>query len=199
VSFLSKLFLIKKLYSQGRAGDIGILKLDLFRLKGSAFWEDSVNQLPEIYPPIILEELKKCPKNSLGLELYSFMLKSNITPFKISKEYQHLIAKNAFGVRMLAMHDIYHVLLGFNTTYAGEMGVWAFQRHKKFSTGITISYFAAKILYPIFSPKSFKEILAQNGKGRRLARESILDICFVYQDHWNQDISEIRKKLNIIL
>ena len=199
MNFLQKLFQIHQLAIKGRAGDVGILKLDLFRLKGAPFWEESILQLPQIYPPIELEKLKDYPDNTLGKELYNFMIKGKISPFKISDEFQHLIPKNAFGVRMLAMHDIYHVLLGFNTSYAGEMGVWAFQRHKKFSSGITISYFAAKILYPLFSPMTLKNILLANKEGRRLARESILDICFPYEENWNNNLAEVRKKLNITL
>lgn len=197
MKIIKRFKLIKKLHAEGRAGDVGILKLDLFGLKGSPKWEDSVKKLNDVYPVIILSKLNEYPDNSLGKELYHFMIKGRITPFIISPDYQHLIKKNAFGSRILAMHDIYHVLLGFNTSYAGEMGVWSFQHHKGFSKGISLSYFTAKVLYPFFSPHSFSKIKAANAQGKRLATESKLDICFQYQDFWEVNIDELRQKLGI--
>ena len=55
---------------------------------------------------------------------------------EISQDLREEADSHLFALRYTVTHDIFHVLLGFDTSYAGEMGVFAFTIAQNYSKTI---------------------------------------------------------------
>ncbi len=78
--------------------------------------------------------------------------------------------RNVFALRYVVAHDILHVLLGFDTTYAGEISVLAFAAQQNYSPFLKISLAIAKGLYPFLPPWQLKHIFANVRQGQELGK-----------------------------
>ena len=72
-----------------------------------------------------LASLLLLPENSLGRIFAQHMIKNNLNPdfyptLKIKKDEDYIIQ------RMRSIHDVLHVLTGFDTSQEGELGIQAF-------------------------------------------------------------------------
>ena len=92
---------------------------------------------------------------------------NNLQPLNISPELEDVAKRNVFALRYVVTHDIFHVLLDFDTSYAGEIGVLAFAAAQNYSKSLKISFWFAKILYPIIAPQQIKAIVANQRKGQK--------------------------------
>jgi ubiquinone biosynthesis protein Coq4 len=146
-------------------GDFAILKSDLFEAKVNPTVEAKLQQVVGYHPQINLEELSKYPQGSFGREYAEHMRKNNLKPFNISPELEDVARRNVFALRYVVTHDIFHLLLGFDTSYAGEIGVLAFAAAQNYSKSLKISLLLAKFLYPIIAPKQRQAIFANLKKG----------------------------------
>jgi ubiquinone biosynthesis protein Coq4 len=76
-------------------------------------------------PPIVLRELSRLPKGTLGREVADFMLARGLDPSAIPRKEHHDDA-TFVQAHLYETHDIWHVVTGFDTDVAGELGVQAF-------------------------------------------------------------------------
>jgi len=69
---------------------------------------------------------EKMAANTLGRAYFEHMQACGIEPFALSDETLRMCADNLFALRYITTHDLVHTILGFDTSLAGEMGVYAF-------------------------------------------------------------------------
>ncbi|NJN11200.1 MAG: hypothetical protein HC836_19500 [Richelia sp. RM2_1_2] len=113
-------------FKKGKAGDIGLLESELYGISINSEVEAKLQDFVGYYPKINLEQLSQLPEGTLGYEYAQHMYKCGIEPLEISEDLREEANKNPFALRYIVTHDIFHILLGFDTSYAGEMGVFAF-------------------------------------------------------------------------
>jgi ubiquinone biosynthesis protein COQ4 len=178
-------------------GDFAILKSDLLGAKVDPTVEAKLQQVVGYHPQINLEELSKYPQGTFGREYTEHMRKNNLKPFNISPELEDIARRNVFALRYVVTHDIFHLLLGFDTSYAGEIGVLAFATAQNYSKSLKISLLLAKFLYPIIAPKQRKAIFANVEKGLELGKKAQFLLGYRFEEHWKEPINEIRKRLEI--
>lgn len=106
-----------------------------------------------------------------------------------------LIARK--GCDAVVTHDIFHVLLGFDTSYAGEMGVLAFAAEQHYSRSLKLGLSFASLLYPILAPWQFTTILVNREKGRELGRKAEFLLGCRFEDHWAEPIDQVRSRLGL--
>jgi hypothetical protein len=53
------------------------------------------------------------------------MQRNRLRAFRFSGKYQDLIEQHFLAIWYTAVHDLVHVLTGYETTWVGEAGVWA--------------------------------------------------------------------------
>src|SRR5689334_1412619 len=73
-----------------------------------------------VFPHLDAAALRKLPKKTLGGAYARFLDDNRITPLEPTRK------GSAYALRFTATHDLHHVVTGFDTTLAGEIGVLAF-------------------------------------------------------------------------
>jgi ubiquinone biosynthesis protein Coq4 len=125
------------------------------------------------------------------------MKASQLKPFNISPEYEDIAKRNVFALRYVVIHDILHVLLGFDTSYAGEIGVLAFATEQNYSPLLKVSLAIAKVLYPVLAPWQLKEIFANVRKGQELAKKAKFLLGVRFEEYWERPLSEVKTELGL--
>ncbi|MBD0269721.1 MAG: hypothetical protein ICV77_15680, partial [Cyanobacteria bacterium Co-bin8] len=120
---LSKVSQLLQAKQESRLGDFAILKSDLLRAKVNPKVASLLEPVIGYYPPIDLDSLMQYPAGTFGYEYAHHMKKNGLTPLNVSPELGEVARRNVFALRYAVTHDIFHVLLGFDTSYAGEIGV----------------------------------------------------------------------------
>ncbi|MBD6620600.1 hypothetical protein FNW02_33740 [Komarekiella sp. 'clone 1'] len=178
-------------------GDFAILKSNLLGAKASLEVASKLQQVMGYHPPINLETLSQYSQGTFGREYAHHMQVNNLKPLNISPELEDIARRNVFSLRYIVTHDIFHVLLGFDTSYAGEIGVLAFAAEQKYSKSLKISLLFATVLYPILAPQQIKTIFANLKKGRELGKKADFLLGYRFEDYWKEPINEVRKRLGL--
>lgn len=144
-----------------------------------------------------ISELKKCNENTLGF-LYAKHIEENnikqVIPLnaEISSDYQYIVH------RVIMTHDIYHVILGRNTTFNDEGAVAAFTLSQIPHYMPANFHIAAGILRAVCKEKddlseSYSVVYNALIQGKKAKQLFSVD-----WDSWiNTDIIELRAVLNI--
>ncbi len=178
-------------------GDFAILKSDILGAKVSPQVVDKLQNVVGYYPQIDLNKLIEYPEGSFGREYAEHMKRNNLQTLNISPELDDVAQRNVFALRYVITHDIFHVLLGFDTSYAGEIGVLAFAAAQNYSKSLKVSFWFAKILYPIIAPQQIKAIVANQLKGQELAINAEFLLGYRFEEHWNEALGKVREDLGL--
>ncbi|MBE9208949.1 hypothetical protein IQ244_20885 [Nostoc sp. LEGE 06077] len=198
---LKKIEQIKTIFAYKNSSNLGnfaILKADFFSAKINAELANKLQPVVGYYPLINLEQLSQYPLGTFGKEYADHMQANHLNPLNISPELDDVAKRNVFALRYVVTHDIFHVLLGFDTTYAGEIGVLAFGAAQNYSNSLKISLWLAKILYPIFAPQQIKEIFANLKKGKELGETADVLLGYRFEEHWLDPIDQLKQNLGLL-
>jgi ubiquinone biosynthesis protein Coq4 len=88
-------------------------------------------------------------------------------------------------------------LLGFDTSYAGEIGVLAFAAEQNYSPSLKISLKLARVIYSLLAPCQIKAIFANLRKGQELAKNAKFLLGIRFEEYWEQPLSEVRAELGL--
>ena len=190
---------IKDYYQNGEAGDIAFLKIELLRIAGNP---DVMVQLQDVtgyYPTVDLEKLFRLPEGTLGYEYAQHMKKYNIHPLEISPDLIEAAKANPFALRFTATHDIFHILLGFDTTYAGEVGVLGFMIGQGYSKFLNAYEPLVRHLYPLIFRSQAKQIRANLKRGKALGEQAQCLLAYRFEENWSRPIEDIRAELGLVL
>lgn len=102
-------------------------------------------------------------------------------------------------MRYTVTHDIFHVLLGFDTSYAGEMGVFAFTIAQNYSKMINAFEPLVTSLYPLFFINQSQQMRANVRKGKALGKKARCLLTYRFENNWARAIADIRNELGLIL
>lgn len=191
---LKALLAAKKL---GRFGDFAILKSDFFGAKVAPQIAAKLQPLEGYHPPIDLEKLSQYPLGTFGREYAEHMQAHHLQAITVSPEFEDVARRNVFALRYAVTHDIFHVLLGFDTTYAGEIGVLAFAAQQNYSNSLKISLQIAKWLYPLLAPQQTQMIFANVSKGEKLGKSADCLLSYRFEEYWQEPIDKLRKQLGL--
>ena len=192
---LQKLKTLLAAKNSGNLGDFAILKSDLLGAKVTPEVADKLRSVVGYYPPIDLEKLSQYPQGSFGREYAEHMHKNHLQPLNISPELDEIAKRNVFALRYVVTHDIFHVLLDFDTSYAGEIGVLAFAAAQNYSNSLKISLRLAKLLYPLLAPQQIKAIFVNLQRGHELGNKAEFLLGYRFEEHWAEPINEVRQRL----
>lgn len=190
---------IKDYFTKGEVGDIAFLKFEIFGLGANSKVLAQLEDFAGYYPSINLEELSQLPIGTLGYEYAQHMHKCGIQPLEISQDLREEAHNHLFALRYTVTHDIFHVLLGFDTSYAGEIGVLAFTIAQNYSK--TINAFEPLItsVYPLIFINQTKHMRANVRRGKALGKQAKCLLVYRFEENWARPISDIRSELGLIL
>lgn len=187
----------RALQASGNLGDFAIRKADALGAKASPVIEAQLGEVSGYHPPIDLTELGQLPPDSFGNVYAQHMLDNQLQPFNISQNLSDVARRNTFALRYAVTHDIFHVLLGFDTSYAGEMGVLAFAVAQGYSPQQKLALRIASWLYPLLAPRQRQQIAAARKQGSYLGQNAKMLLSFRFEDHWLTPITQLRSMLNL--
>ncbi len=122
---------MRRAYADKRLGDLAVLKLEIIDFKLHPRAQKAIEGKTFSLENYDLAILDACPAGSLGKTYAEHMRRYGLKPFDISPAYQDLARQHAQGVRYIKTHDLFHVLTGFDTSLAGEIGVLYFTAAQK--------------------------------------------------------------------
>ena len=194
---LKSLFLAFQAYRNSELGDFALLKADAMGAKVNPAIADKMEEVRGYYPSIDLSELIKLPPGTFGYEYASYMQHNQLQPIIVSSKLAAIAQNNVFALRYAVTHDMFHVLLGFDTSYAGEIGVLAFAAAQKYSKSQAIALWLARVLYPLLAPRQLKAILANVRRGKLLGQQANFLLNYRFEDRWEESLTKLRKELGL--
>lgn len=183
--------------NSGNLGDFAILKADALGAKVDPMVESKLQSVIGYHPPIDLHQLSHYPEGSFGRVYADHMRANQLAPFNISPELEEVAQRNVFALRYVVTHDMFHVLLGFDTSYAGEMGVLAFAAAQGYSKALKLSLGFARLLYPMLAPQQLKAIFTNLHRGQALGQQAEFLLGYRFEDHWEEPINRVRAQLKL--
>ena len=180
-------------------GDFALLKADAFNTETESAIALQMEQIRDYMPQIDLDNLIHLPEGTFGREYASYMQRNKLKPLNISPELAEVGQANLFALRYAVTHDMFHVLLGFDTSYAGEIGVLAFAVEQKYNRLQKLSLAIARILYPLLAPGQFKAIFNNLRRGKQIGQEARFLLNYRFEDCWEESLNSLRQELGIKL
>lgn len=183
---------------EGRLGDAAVLKADCF-VGGGASAEieralRSLGNLPDVDPA----PLRALPRGTLGREYVELLDANGLQPFRLSDAIDdELVARNIFVARYSLVHDVFHVLTGFDTSWAGELGVWAFVAAQRYTAGHWIAVGMACVLYPLIAPRQIPRLWHNLRRGVSMGRRAACLLTVPFEQQWTRSVVELRRELGI--
>ena len=107
---------------------LAALKLTLFgqREKASPYTDGVVATKEQNFTHIDLTRLAVYPRHTFGYAFAGFLERNDLQPLNLSDRSRPLFDRYPVSIRYVRVHDMFHVLLGFETDIVGELGVYAF-------------------------------------------------------------------------
>ncbi len=181
----------------GPLGDFAVLKSDGLGARLAPERGAEVAAVRGYAPPIDLALLRRMPEDSFGRAYARHMDDNRLQPIAVSPELRAELADNVFVLRYPATHDMFHVLLGFDTSWAGEIGVLGFAAAQGTSRGLQLGFVLAWLLYPIFAPRSARRIWACARQGRAMGRRAVFLLGMRLEELFDRPLEAVRRELGI--
>lgn len=143
-----------------------------------------------------LETLARYPENSLGYCLAAYLKKFNFTP----DFYRSLEVKDDLSylyLRRRQTHDIWHIITGFGTDPASELGLKAFELAQTRSP-MSVIILAGGLLRTILkTPEQLVEVLDRIAVGYRMGVNAKSFLAQKWEDRWQKPVAQWRKELGV--
>lgn len=182
----------------GRTGDAAALKTAAFGNRAYPDVERELRALATPYPYIDLEALRTYPPDTFGRVYAEHMDACGLKPFHVSAEVAaELGPRQILGVRYVLLHDTFHVLLDFDTSWPGELGVWSFVSAQRYSHDFDRGVRLARKLYPILAPKKKAELRDAYERGTRLGASAPRLLMAPIETFFSKLIDDVRRDLGL--
>jgi len=183
---------------EGRLGDAALLKAEAFG--GGQVSRETTARLLALgaFPDVDPGPLRLLPRGSLGREYVELLDANGLTPFRVSPQIDPaLLERHVFVARYSLVHDAVHVLTGFDTSWAGELGVWSFIAAQRYSPAHFIAVALACILYPLYDVRQIPRLWRNLRLGFRMGRRARPVLFVPYDRQWGRSVAELRTELQI--
>lgn len=141
--------------------------------------------------------LANCADGSLGAAYVAFMQQHGLQTIRPSEALLDSLAPSHYlAARYVVLHDVFHVLLGFDTSPAGELGVYAFVDAQGYSPQLSRAYRVARVFYRLTSWR-WSQLKAAEQRGKALAAEAKLLIALPLEDWLTRPLDEVRRECSL--
>ncbi len=140
--------------------------------------------------------LAECPENSLGKSLYQMIVDNGYDPEVLDRdeislgELPHSL--HYLNARILQMHDVWHLVAGYETTSSNEIAISSFQL-AQFGHNYSSMFLAAVMTISTFKePRGFIILMQIIAEAWQHGRNTPVMMDIEWEDHWNHSLEEIR-------
>lgn len=181
-----------------RIGDFALYKSELVGTRARPEVEAALAALPTPFPEVDLDGLATLERGTLGREYVEFLRANGLDAFRISPDVDPaLVRRNLFTARYSLLHDVFHVLTGFDTTWAGELGVWAFVAGQRYAGAHWVAVALACLVYPLLSPRQIPRLWRNLWLGARMGRHAAMLLTTPLETMWDRPVAQLRRELSI--
>jgi ubiquinone biosynthesis protein Coq4 len=148
-----------------------------------------------------IEALAKCPENSLGFSLHRMIIDNGYDPEVLDRDSIALSqlphSLHYLNARILQMHDVWHLVAGYETTSSNEIAISAFQL-AQFGHNYSSMFLAAVMAISTFKePRGFTILLQIITEAWQHGRETPVMMDIEWEEEWNNSLQDIRASHDI--
>jgi ubiquinone biosynthesis protein COQ4 len=181
-----------------RIGDAAVYKAELGGGRARPEIEAQLHDVRGYHPRVDLEALARLPDGTFGREYVRFLVANRLHPIVPTDRVDPaMIARNAFTVRYAIIHDMVHVITGFDTSWPGEAGVWAFVGAQRYSFGFGMAAVIALLIAPFRSPLRLSDAWRYWRRGRAMGRRARLLLTLRLEERFEQRLVDLRAELGV--
>jgi ubiquinone biosynthesis protein Coq4 len=139
-----------------------------------------------------LASLRSSAEDTLGYAYFAHLRRYDLEPsFYTAPAGERVIDYVSF--RLYQTHDLWHVLLGYDVSPAGELGVQAFTL-AQLGTPFSFLLMAGGMLNIVESaPEACEDVFGAMADGYRRGRQARFLLGFAFERHWASRLSEVRE------
>ena len=146
--------------------------------------------------PIALGSLLKLPIDSFGFQWATFMRQHQLNPHFFQNLQEHDDRSYLIN-RLHDTHDMWHVLLGFDISEAGEAGMNAFT-YAQSGSPTTCMLMAAKLVRAIGGDEQIRQLMMYNiSRGYQLGIQAQPFLAVAWEEHWTTPIQQLRQLVGV--
>ncbi len=177
-------------------GDLAVIKFEM--LEGpSARMNARLRSLENPCLEVDINEMRALPDGTVGREFARLLDRNGLSPLTITQVMKERFAEKPYALRYTTTHDLFHLLTGFPTTPAGEVGLFAFMIAQGFADGSRRRLWQSVALYMLFAPLHVPGIvqnvrvgLAMGKKARTLMEEPL-------EKYLSEPLDVVRSRLGL--
>ncbi len=132
---------------------------------------------------------------TLGRAYARFLDDNRIKPLVISPEIKARFHDHPYALRYTTTHDLHHVLTGFDTGLAGEIGVLAFNVGQGSAPVSRWLFRLASFFFVVLAPSEVGRIWHNVRVGLELGARAELVIAAPLESSFGEPLAEVRAKL----
>ncbi|MFT5685681.1 MAG: ubiquinone biosynthesis protein COQ4 [Myxococcota bacterium] len=181
-----------------RIGDVPALKSELGGTRARPEIEAKMADVRGYHPRLDLDALAAQPAGTFGHEYARFLQVNGLSPIVMTGNLDpEMVARNAFVVRYGIIHDMVHVLTGFDTSWPGEIGVWSFIGAQGYSTAFRITGVVALLAALVRCPLRLGDAWRAFQRGRELAVSAPLLLTMRLEEQLHRELDAVRAEMNL--
>ncbi len=148
-----------------------------------------------------VEALANCPPGSLGYCLHQMIVENGYDPEVLDREAIALSELphplHYLNARILQMHDVWHLVAGYETTSSNEIAISAFQL-AQFGHNYSSMFLAAVMAISTFKePRGFTILMQIITEAWQHGRKTPCMMNIEWEKEWNNSLETIRATHNI--
>ena len=159
-------------------------------------------ELKPIPPMISLAELGELPLGSLARELLSMWVDNGFDPEVLDRDAIGLgslsPALGYLNTRILQMHDVWHLMAGYQTTSLHEMAISAFQLAQFGHNYSAMFLTTVCTMSHLRQPQGFGLLLQNLSEAWHHGAQCPPLMAVEWEREWGRDIESLRRKLGIV-
>ena len=181
-----------------RIGDVPVYKGELSGAQARPEVEAQLDAVRGYAPTIDLDALAELPAGTLGREYLRFLQTHALDAITPTGNCDpEMVARNAFTVRYATIHDMVHVLTGFDASWPGEVGVWAFVGGQYYSRGFQVTAVVALLVALVRCPLRLGQAWRNFRRGWAMGKAAKLVLAERLEDHFDRRVELLRAQLGI--
>lgn len=157
---------------------------------------ERLHALPTPCLEVDVATLRALPEDTVGRAYARHLDRNGLSPLAISADMQARLAQNPLALRYTTTHDLVHVLTGFPTTPAGEVGVLAFMIGQGFGSSRGILWLSA-IINSLVMPLHILGVWHNLRVGLRMAKEAAPMLEAPLEELLEAPLTEARARLGL--
>lgn len=177
-------------------GDIAVMKFDMLS-KPPAGLNERLQELGNGYFEVNLGQLRKLSAGTLGREFARLLDDRGLQPLEVSVEMREKFKANPYPLRYTTTHDLFHVLTGFPTTPAGEMGLLAFMIAQGFDVGSRAQLWGTIFVYSWLVPLHVAGMIRNMRIGTEMGKKAKNLLLEPLESYLAEPLEALRVRLDL--